>query len=111
MDIRILIASILVLISFIIHIYLENNKISFWGRCAWKCLSIDLILNIIGLLAMIYFGDFENKGMYLQYWSIYNLIYIACFFVHSIKKKHIKERKLLITQSLLYFFISGLLCV
>lgn len=32
MDIRILIASILVLISFIIHIYSGNNKISFWGE-------------------------------------------------------------------------------
>jgi hypothetical protein len=111
MNARILIASIMVLISFIIHIYSGNKKTSFFGRCTWQCLSVDLLLNIVGLIAMIYFGDFENKALYLQYWSMYNLIYILCFFVKTIQAKQKIERYSLIIQTVLYFGISGLLCV
>jgi hypothetical protein len=111
MNTRILIASIIVLISFVIHLYSGNKKTSFLGRCTWQCLSVDLVLNIVGLLAMIYFGDFDNKALYLQYWSMYNFAYVLCFLIHSIKTKQKSERYSLIAQGVLYFSISGLLCV
>lgn len=111
MDTRILTASIFVFISLIIHIYPGNNKTSFWGQCTWRCLSIDLVINILGLLTIIVLGNFENKVLYLQYWSIYNLAYIVCFLIKIIQAKQMTERYLLSIQCMLYLGISGLLCI
>ena len=125
MNILILIANVLALLSLIVHTFwgdkdlkviepkdTDVKKIEKWvmARGAFHIVSMDFLLATIGL-ALINFTDIfkETQNLLLQILAIYFLMYSIGFLIIILISKQFPKNYLKLGQWLLLLIISGLI--
>ncbi|MBC9796026.1 hypothetical protein [Sinomicrobium weinanense] len=125
MDIPVLIANILTLLAFFIHMFTGDGELKIFEpendekhlkrekwtmvRCGWHWVSFDLLFASIGL-GIINFTDFlENEKLLLQILAIYFLGYGIVFLIVITISRKFPKNYLKLGQWILLWLISGLL--
>jgi hypothetical protein len=127
MDIPILLANILTLLAFFIHIFMGDRELKIiqpvtdlnlgtekqekWtmARCGWHWISFDLLFATIGLATINFTDYFNNEKTLLQILAVYFLGYSIVWVLTIAISKPFPKNYIKLGQWILLLLISGLI--
>jgi hypothetical protein len=124
MNTSLIIANVLVLLTFIVHTFVGDRKYKSiepekgdhsnqvkWtmGRGAFHIVSADFFLATIGLTLINFTGYFSDRTLLLSVLSVYFLSYGFAFLITLIISRKFPNSFIKLWQWLLMFIISGLI--